>query len=486
MGVFNARCGISGLSLRGATQWVLLRGMGPCAFPIDGGYDSYGKIDLYAPHTAAVDRLVADATVLAMAEVSTAASADFEALANAVSDTVFNAPGTVRIGADSIAHTLCDARICEAAALEVEESSDPAWKRAALAKLSLKELAALALGSLTEPAVTIVGVLDSERGELAEALRARFITFAQQAEWMRRWGSWRPVDADGAQLSWAEELACCDAAAARLKGHARLLAVVTELRARLLADWRDIIPELSEYIDVAGARAEWRPRRPGEAAGTDLVARLEKLRAEPALARRMAAEVERLSAPRRRELLSLLEAELSEDCEVLCAADGRVTAIEPEPPIDVRSYLAATRPEAYIDGFGELEITTPYGTHRSLIARDRKLTVAVGNEVLAGQVLAEGPLNVHARLFVLGTRSALTSLVGAVSELMDRALEPAELEALLLPLVHGFVRVVERGDTDFSQGEVTTAEHFVSVNDRAMALGARPAVAAAVFVGLSE
>jgi hypothetical protein len=362
VGVFNARCAISGISLRGRTEWVLLRGGKPCAFPISGGYDSYGKVDLYAPHTTAIDQLVADATVLAMAEVSNGKCDDFETLAQSVGDTVFNAPGRVRVGADPIAHTLFDARIFEAAALEVEDSNDPAWKRAELTRKSLRELAALALGSLSEPASTVLSVLDSESGTVAEALRARLVTFAQQAEWMRRWGTWHPVDADGRQLSWSDEFACLEAASGRLAKHPRLHAAVTALRAEFLSDWRDVIPELSEVIDVAGARAEWRPRRVGQSTGDELAARLEKRGAEPALVRRLSAELEKLSRPRRRELVSLLEAELSDDCEVLCATDGKVTAFEPSLPHELRDFLASTRPGAR----GRARRTRPAGDHHAV------------------------------------------------------------------------------------------------------------------------
>jgi DNA-directed RNA polymerase subunit beta' len=112
--------------------------------------------------------------------------------------------------------------------------------------------------------------------------------------------------------------------------------------------------------------------------------------------------------------------------------------------------------------------------------------VQVGSEVVAGQVLADGPLNLHARLFVLGKRSTLTALVGAVSDLLDRSMELADLEKLLLPVVHGFVRVVQPGQTSFAPGEVSSAERFDMENERVLAAGKTPAIAEAVFVGLSE
>jgi hypothetical protein len=64
--------------------------------------------------------------------------------------------------------------------------------------------------------------------------------------------------------------------------------------------------------------------------------------------------------------------------------------------------------------------------------------------------------------------------------------DPAELETLLLPLVNGCVRVTDRGATSFARGEVTTAERFVAGNEQVMAAGKSPAVAEAVFLGLSE
>jgi hypothetical protein len=495
MGLFDVSCSASGAPLSGAVRTILLihgpGGPRPCAFPLRGRYDGYGRAAVGA---APFDQLLATATALAVGDACGAAVADFDALLDQVADTVFNAPGNIRLSGLPVSHALYDDRVFEAMAREVARSHDPAfapYRDAALAARSVEELAALALtggGPLGEPARTVLALVEPDARP--EELRAELASFAQAAAWIRRFAAGRPV-ADLGQLGRAEHLAAIDAARRALAAHAEIAESLGALRDLHIADWRDAVPEVDDLARVLGDRVGWVPRRPSAPPSIDTAAELQaSLVALSSDTAETARSIARLSAALEpeafRALVLSLEAALDPaTAERLAESDG-VVAIAPRCAEDLRAFLAATRPEVDTGG-PEIRVRGQWRTEIHLVPAGRAPAVADGAAVAAGEILVPGTPNLHARLYILGGQAVLRALAVEVAGRLGAASPPpAEIEALLRPLVQGFVRVVEPNASTFGGGEVVSAEVFAAEIERLAPLDLRPAVATMVLVGLSE
>lgn len=481
MGLFSVRCSLSGVSLRGATQLVLLRAGVPCALPLAGRFDGYGGLEQASP-LPPEDLVMWGATTLVVADAAHL-GAEVDVL-GAVASAMFDPPARVTLGGHVVSYALVDGRVAEAIAREVERSpSFAAVHREALDRLSLEQLAAVALFAsakrLEEPAKSIVSLVDAEPAPVVAQLREAWISFAQLTAWVRRFGAWAPAQNAG-QLGWADELSAIDAARARFAAHAVVHETLDRLRAQLLADWRNEVPSLDDVCAVAGDRAAWPPRRPGAPMVVEAV--VEALRSLPD-SEGLIAAIRTLAPAAQRAVVGLLEAELDEEtAELLSEVDGVVRFEAPDA--DLARYLAATcgaAPERFVTVEGE------WGAKRLPLRPGRVPAVQAADRVEAGQVLVAGSLNLHARLRVLGGRAALCSLAEAVQAQCGASSPTAEsLEATLFPLVNGFVRVVEAGQSRLEVGQVVSGTDFEAANEVAMAQGQRPATANSVLVGISE
>jgi hypothetical protein len=405
--------------------------------------------------------------------------ADFEALIDAASETLFNPPGHLMLGGERVSYALFDAAVCDAAANDIA-SIDVSFRRGTLEKLSLEELGALALGQpLDDLARAILSLVETEPG-----VRDALIGFAQLAEWVRRFGAWHPAKSVG-QLDWAEELARIDDARRNLSVHAHMRGALERIRTELIADWRAETPELEELSPIAGDRAGWRPRNPEEPPIITTHAELEqKLVASGGNAATARELVSAIPNEKLRGVVSLLEAELSEaTAEIVAEMDG-VVRIESRGSEDLRQFLAAVEPDAPELG-SSIVIEGQWGEKRSLLPVGRNPAVVSGQRVEAGAVLSEGRTNIHARLRVLGGQAALATLVAELKRMLGDA-TPEGLGDLLTPLVGGFVRVVETSDSTFERGQIVGVEAFVAECERVTASGKRAPIATSVFVGLSE
>lgn len=499
MGLFDVSCSASGAPLSGAVRAVLLLhapgGPRPCAFPLRGRYDGYGRAAVGAA-ARPLDQLLATATALAVGDACGAAAADFDALLDQIADTVFNAPGHIRLSGLPVSHALYDDRVFEAMAREVARSDDPAfapYRDEALAARSVEELAALALtggGPLPEPARTLLALVEPDARP--EELRAELASFAQAAAWIRRFGAWRPV-ADLGQLGRAARLAAIDAAREALAAHAEIAESLGALRERQIADWRDTVPEADGLARVLGDRQGWAPRRPSAPPSINTPAELQaSLAALSPDTAETARSIARLSAALEPEafralVLSLEVALDPATAERLAESDG-VVALAPRCAEDLRAFLAATRPEEDAGGL-VIQVRGQWRTELHLVPAGRAPAVAEGEAVAAGDLLVAGTPNLHARLYILGGQAVLTALAAEVAGQLGSASPPpasAEIEELLRPLVQGFVRVVEPNASTFRGGEVVPAEVFSAEIERLLPLDLRPAVATMVLVGLSE
>lgn len=554
MGLFGSQCVLSGVSLR-AARLVLLRrsdarGEGdaradasagdlrryvPCAPPVSGGYDGYGRIELYPPRATETDGLIADAIGLAFDDARVRSRlvaawgdlpADFAAL---VDGGTHDLDPDLRLTFDGerLVYALVEPSIADAAADTVEASPDPTfapYKRVALRGLALGALMALASGedASSEPAASIADVLAGDDGpELREVL-ARFV---QLSAWVRRYGAWGPPKAPvrtdrGAQYTWAEERAMFDAAEARLAAHPPMRRAVAALRAAFIADREADLRDLRDLASISGAVPIAETKRPVDASpiatANDLVTAIAAMNASRSLepgdcgsylakrspigctARGVCATcwgahvgsdvyadglallhyaTSSLSDAVVVELASLLDGEVvlegASATEIVGDREGTIR-IEGGLSEESRAFLRDMDPSDWrADVTRSIVIEHPsWLPARYLVPNGRALAVVEGQTVTLAEVLCPGRPNVHAHLMIYGPLGTMDRLVGEIVRLLGPGGAGLERRSLELLLRPLFEHVrIQEAGGDFEVGQRVSTRAFEAAIDRLSAEG---------------
>jgi DNA-directed RNA polymerase subunit beta' len=123
-----------------------------------------------------------------------------------------------------------------------------------------------------------------------------------------------------------------------------------------------------------------------------------------------------------------------------------------------------------------------------LIPMGKHVIVYQGDEVRKGQQLTEGPVVPQEVLEVCGPRELQQYLVNEVQEvyrLQGVEINDKHIEVIIRQMLRK-VRITEPGDTEFLWGEQVEKYHFQEVNEKAIAEGRQPAVAAPVLLGITK
>ncbi len=113
----------------------------------------------------------------------------------------------------------------------------------------------------------------------------------------------------------------------------------------------------------------------------------------------------------------------------------------------------------------------------------REAIVAPGAQVSAGDVIVEGPKNLHMRLRVFGGEHVRDIFRAQLAEIFGVS---REAHQALFVALHGYVHVLERGDTSLEPGETVSRDTFAEINEQAVSKGHIPAIARETLVPLTS
>jgi DNA-directed RNA polymerase subunit beta' len=140
-------------------------------------------------------------------------------------------------------------------------------------------------------------------------------------------------------------------------------------------------------------------------------------------------------------------------------------------------------------GKRKLVITPEVGEPKEyLIGKGRHLAVNEGDYVKAGEPLMDGPINPHDILRVLGEKALAKYLVDEVQEvyrLQGVKINDKHIEVIVRQMLRK-VKLKEVGDSAFLSGEQVEKSIFEAENQRVMQLGAAPATAEPLLLGITK
>ncbi|MCZ7592612.1 MAG: DNA-directed RNA polymerase subunit beta' [Kiritimatiellae bacterium] len=123
-----------------------------------------------------------------------------------------------------------------------------------------------------------------------------------------------------------------------------------------------------------------------------------------------------------------------------------------------------------------------------LIPMGKHIVVFRGDHVRKGQQLTEGPVVPQEVLEVCGPQELQEYLVNEVQtvyRLQGVDINDKHIEIIVRSMLKK-VRITDAGDTEFLWGEQVEKQHFLDVNQAAMADGKRPAQASPVLLGITK
>jgi len=134
-------------------------------------------------------------------------------------------------------------------------------------------------------------------------------------------------------------------------------------------------------------------------------------------------------------------------------------------------------------------VTPEHGEPKEyLIPKGKHISVREGDYVRAGEALMDGAANPHDILSILGDKALAKYLVDEVQEvyrLQGVRINDKHIELIVRQMLKR-VRITDASDTDFLLGENIERWRFEQENDRVKKLGKRPAVAAALLLGITK
>ena len=131
---------------------------------------------------------------------------------------------------------------------------------------------------------------------------------------------------------------------------------------------------------------------------------------------------------------------------------------------------------------------TTGGVEEHLIPMGKHIVVFKGDRVKKGQQLTEGPIVPQEILDVCGPQELQEYLVNEVQQvyrLQGVEINDKHIEIIVRQMLRK-VRITNPGDTEFLWGEQVMKQHFVEVNDAAIAEGKRPAEATPALLGITK
>ena len=123
-----------------------------------------------------------------------------------------------------------------------------------------------------------------------------------------------------------------------------------------------------------------------------------------------------------------------------------------------------------------------------LIPMGKHIVVFKGDFVQKGQQLTEGPIVPQEILEICGPQELQEYLVNQVQEvyrLQGVEINDKHIEIIVRQMLRK-VRITDAGDTDFLWGEQVERQAFKEMNDRAVAVGKRPAEASPALLGITK
>jgi DNA-directed RNA polymerase subunit beta' len=118
----------------------------------------------------------------------------------------------------------------------------------------------------------------------------------------------------------------------------------------------------------------------------------------------------------------------------------------------------------------------------------RKLYVAEGERVKAGEPLMDGPLNPHDIMAVLGEKELQSYLVNEIQEvyrLQGVNISDKHIEVIVRQMMR-WVKVEDVGDTQFLLEQQVDKFRFHEENERAIANGGKPATGRPLLLGITK
>ncbi len=138
-------------------------------------------------------------------------------------------------------------------------------------------------------------------------------------------------------------------------------------------------------------------------------------------------------------------------------------------------------------GKRRLVITPPTGeVYEELIHKWRHLTVFEGETVEKGEIIAEGPMNPHDILRLLGVSALANYIVSEVQDvyrLQGVRINDKHIEVIVRQMLRKVV-ITETGDSSFLQGEQVEKTTLLEENEKLEAADKRPAEYEQVLLGL--
>jgi DNA-directed RNA polymerase subunit beta' len=166
----------------------------------------------------------------------------------------------------------------------------------------------------------------------------------------------------------------------------------------------------------------------------------------------------------------LFEARISKNSSIISDIEGRVV---------FQGLHRSYRKVAVVPQGGE--------SFEYLIPRDKKLIVADGDYVKAGDMLTAGVPVLHDILRILGPDVLQMYIVNQIQEiycLQGVTINDNHVEMIVKQMLKK-VRVVDSGDTDFLIGDRVDRIHFRTVNSLLLKEGKRPAKAKPILMGIT-
>ena len=127
-------------------------------------------------------------------------------------------------------------------------------------------------------------------------------------------------------------------------------------------------------------------------------------------------------------------------------------------------------------------------TKEFVIPFGRTLTVSMGKEVMKGEALSEGAIDIKELFQLSGFKAAqnyVISEVGKIYALQGASINDKHVEVIVRQMFSR-IRIKDSGDTRFAIGDVVEKGEFMEENEKVSARGAKPAEGGGLVMGITK
>ena len=142
-----------------------------------------------------------------------------------------------------------------------------------------------------------------------------------------------------------------------------------------------------------------------------------------------------------------------------------------------------------IRGKERIVITSNDGRHAEyLVDKAKQILVGEGEFVYAGEMLSDGTISSHDILRINGKKELYKYILSEVQQVYRRqgvTIADKHIEIIISQMLRQ-VRILDSGDTKFTEGDTVSRKNFREENERILRVGGNPAIAEPMLLGITR